>query len=51
MSVTVEQIKKLQDSRSLRKELNIPIRWRVLTTKGGICRITAYQDARDVQKV
>lgn len=51
MSVTNEKLLLLQDSDKLRKELNIVIRWRILTTKGGIARIVAYQDARDVQKV
>lgn len=51
MPVSTEQLLKLQDSRTLREELNLVIRWRVLTAKGGISRIVAYQDARDVQKV
>ena len=51
MAVTKEALLKLQDSKTLREELNLMIRWRVLTTKGGIARIIAYQDARDVQKV
>lgn len=49
--VSKEQLLKLQDSKKLREELNIVVRWRVLTSKGGISRIVAYQDARDVQKV
>lgn len=51
MTVTKEQLLKLKDSNTLRKELNLIIRWRVLTSKGGISRIVAYQDSRDVQKV
>lgn len=51
MSVNTEDLKRLQDSRTLREELGLAIRWRVLTSKGGISRIVAYQDARDVQKV
>jgi len=42
---------KLQDSRTLRQELGIQIRWRALSSKGGITKLCAYQDARDVQKV
>jgi len=42
---------KLQDSKTLRKELGIDIRWRALSNKGGITKLCAYQDARDVQKV
>lgn len=49
--VSNESLLKLQDSKRLREELGLVIRWRVLTSKGGISRIVAYQDARDVQKV
>ena len=45
-----EKLKLLQDGNRLRKELNLAVRWRVLTSKGGIARIVAYQDARDYQK-
>lgn len=42
---------KLQDSKKLREELGLQIRWRALTNKGGITKLCAYQDSRDVQKV
>ena len=51
MAVDKTKLLELQNSDKLRKELNLVIRWRVLTNKGGISRIVAYQDARDVQKV
>lgn len=51
MAVTKEQLKKLQNASVLRKELDLLVRWRILTNKGGIARIAAYQDARDVQRV
>jgi len=51
MSVSKEDLLKLQNSRLLREELGIVLRWRILTSKGGIARIVAYQDSRDVQKV
>ena len=51
MAVSTQDLKKLQDSSTLRKELNIDIKWRILTSKGGKARIVAYQDARDVQRV
>lgn len=51
MAVSKEDLLRLQDSHKLRQELHIALRWRVLTSKGGVARITAYQDARDVQKV
>lgn len=50
MAINQDQIKKLQNSKLIREELGISIRWRILTTKGGKARIVAYQDARDVQK-
>jgi len=42
---------KLQDANALRKELGLQIRWRAISSKGGITKLCAYQDARDVQKV
>lgn len=51
MPVSKEKLLKLQNNSKLREELNLSIRWRVLTTKGGKARIVAYQDARDVQLV
>ena len=44
------KLKLLQDGNKLRKELNLVVRWRVLTSNGGKARIVAYQDARDYQK-
>jgi hypothetical protein len=51
MAVSKSDLLRLQNSSLLRKELNILIRWRILTAKGGKARIVAYQDSRDVQKV
>ena len=51
MTVKKEQILELQNSTKLRKELNLVLRWRILTSKGGVARIVAYQDSRDVQEV
>lgn len=51
MAVSKEDLRKLQNSDLLRKELNLIIRWRILTAKGGKARIVAYQDSRDVQRI
>lgn len=51
MPVSKEDLRKLQNSDLLRKELNLVIRWRILTAKGGVARIVAYQDSRDVQRI
>jgi len=51
MPVSKQDLRKLQNSDALRSELNLVIRWRILTAKGGKARLVAYQDSRDVQRV
>lgn len=51
MGVSKETILRLQDNATIRKEFGIDVKWRILTMKGGIARIVAYQDSRDVQTV